>query len=54
LAAAAGLALHALLSTVIPPEGWPPRLLFLTYAIWLLTLTHATGESRQRADMVHR
>jgi hypothetical protein len=35
----AGLILHALLSTVVPPEGWPPRLLFLTYAIWLLTLT---------------
>jgi hypothetical protein len=38
----AGLILHALLSTVIPPEGWPPRLLFLTYAIWLLTLTRVT------------
>jgi Protein of unknown function (DUF998) len=47
----AGLAVHALLSTVIPPEGWPPRLLFLTYAIWLLTLTRVTGESRKHADV---
>jgi hypothetical protein len=41
----AGLVSHALLSAVIPPEGWPPRLLFLTYAIWLLTLTRVIGRS---------
>jgi len=50
----AGLTLHALLSTVIPPEGWPPRLLFLTYAIWLLTLTRVTRKSRKHADMALR
>lgn len=37
----AGLVLHWALSAVIPPEGWPPRLLFLTYAAWLIVLaTH--------------
>jgi hypothetical protein len=41
----AGLILHVLLSAIIPPEGWPPRMLFLTYAIWLLTLTRSI-ESR--------
>lgn len=35
----AGLILHWTLSVVVPPEGWPPRLLFLTYAVWLLALT---------------
>jgi hypothetical protein len=35
----AGLMLHWALSAVIPPEGWPPRFLFLTYAVWLLLLT---------------
>jgi hypothetical protein len=35
----AGLVLHWALSLVIPPEGWPPRLLFLTYAAWLIVLT---------------
>ena len=33
-----GLVLHAVLFIVLPPEGWPPRLLFLTYAVWLVTL----------------
>jgi hypothetical protein len=47
----AGLVLHALLSTVIPPEGWPPRLLFLTYAIWVLVLTRVTAQSRSGAPM---
>ncbi|MFF5234945.1 DUF998 domain-containing protein [Dactylosporangium sp. NPDC000521] len=35
----AGLAGHWALSVVIPPEGLPPRLLFLTYAVWLLVLS---------------
>ncbi|MBG0569042.1 DUF998 domain-containing protein [Actinoplanes aureus] len=48
----AGLILHALLSTVIPPEGWPPRLLFLTYAIWLLIVADVIGESRKHAGTV--
>jgi hypothetical protein len=34
----AGLVGHWALSAVVPPEGWPPRLLFLTYAFWLVTL----------------
>lgn len=37
----AGLVGQWLLSTVVPPEGWPPRLLFATYAIWVVVLaTH--------------
>jgi hypothetical protein len=44
-----GFVLHAVLAAVIPPEGWPPRLLFLTYAIWLLTLTRVTARSRAHA-----
>jgi hypothetical protein len=35
----AGLVLHVALSAVVPPEGWPPRFLFMTYAVWLLVLT---------------
>ncbi|MGI8332684.1 DUF998 domain-containing protein [Actinomadura scrupuli] len=34
----AGLVLHWALSLAIPPEGWPPRFLFLTYAVWLIVL----------------
>jgi hypothetical protein len=26
------------LSLAVPPEGWPPRVLFLTYAAWLVVL----------------
>jgi hypothetical protein len=48
----AGLVLHALLATVIPPEGWPPRLLFLTYAIWLLTVTRVTGKVARTPGLV--
>jgi hypothetical protein len=48
----AGLVLHALLATVIPPEGWPPRLLFLTYAIWLLTVTRVTGKVARTPTLV--
>ncbi|MEV4111043.1 DUF998 domain-containing protein [Nonomuraea sp. NPDC049695] len=33
-----GLVLHWLVSVVVPPEGWPPRFLFLTYALWILVL----------------
>jgi Protein of unknown function (DUF998) len=33
-----GLVLHGAMSIVIPPEGWPPRFLFLTYAAWLIVL----------------
>jgi hypothetical protein len=50
----AGLVLHALLATVIPPEGWPPRLLFLTYAIWLLTLTRMTAEPARTPGFIPR
>ena len=39
----AGLILHWLLSLVVPPQGWPPRLLFLTYAAWLLILNAHIG-----------
>jgi hypothetical protein len=38
----AGLILHELVSLVVPPEGWPPRFLFLTYAIWLILLASQT------------
>jgi hypothetical protein len=34
----AGLVLHWVLSLAVPPEGWPPRFLFLTYAVWLIVL----------------
>jgi hypothetical protein len=33
-----GLMLQWILSLVVPPEGWPPRALFLTYATWLVVL----------------
>jgi hypothetical protein len=33
-----GLVAHALLSGAVPPQGWPPRFLFVTYAVWLLVL----------------
>ncbi|MFB9406545.1 DUF998 domain-containing protein [Dactylosporangium matsuzakiense] len=43
----AGLLGHYALSVVIPPEGWPPRLLFLTYAIWVvLTAQHIVQQLR--------
>lgn len=34
----AGLVLHWVLSLAVPPEGSPPRFLFLTYAVWLIVL----------------
>ena len=34
----AGLLGHWAVSAVVPPLGWPPRLLFLTYAVWLVVL----------------
>jgi uncharacterized membrane protein YjgN (DUF898 family) len=27
-----------LVATVTPSEGWPPRLMFLTYAPWIITV----------------
>jgi hypothetical protein len=46
----AGLLLHWVLSAVIPPEGWPPRVLFVTYAVWLLiTATHVRTAMRRVA-----
>ncbi len=46
----AGLLLHWALSFAVPPEGWPPRLLFLTYAAWLIVLT--TQSPRLRRALV--
>ena len=35
----AGLAgLFVILATVVPAEGWPPRILLVTYMLWLVTL----------------
>jgi hypothetical protein len=34
----AALVAHWAVSAVVPPEGLPPRLLFLAYAAWLLVL----------------
>jgi hypothetical protein len=46
----AGLVLHWILSAMIPPEGWPPRVLFMTYAAWLLALSaHIRTPTRQTA-----
>jgi len=42
---AAGLIGHVLMAAVVPPEGWPPRLLFLTYAIWLVTVARCARPS---------
>jgi hypothetical protein len=39
----AGLLGHYALSVLIPPEGWPPRLLFLTYAIWVILIAKRTA-----------
>jgi hypothetical protein len=39
----AGLLGHYALSVVIPPNGWPPRLLFLTYAIWVVFIAGRTA-----------
>jgi hypothetical protein len=38
----AGLVLHWALYLAVPPEGWPPRFLFLTYAAWLIVLAAQT------------
>jgi hypothetical protein len=27
-----------LVATVTPSEGWPPRLMFLTYAAWIIAV----------------
>jgi hypothetical protein len=43
----AGLVLHLALSLVMPPEGWPPRLLFLSYATWLIVLATHIGRFRR-------
>ena len=32
------ITLVALVATVTPAEGWPPRLMFLTYAAWLIAI----------------
>ncbi len=42
----AGLVLHLALSLVMPPEGWPPRFLFLSYAAWLIVLATHIGRVR--------
>jgi hypothetical protein len=46
-----GLAtLVALAATVTPAEGWPPRLMFLTYTAWTVAIAiRSVGLSRQRA-----
>ncbi|MGI5180281.1 DUF998 domain-containing protein [Dactylosporangium sp. CA-152071] len=50
----AGLMGHYALSVVIPPNGWPPRLLFLTYAIWVVLTTQRTiRQSRHPAPPLH-
>jgi hypothetical protein len=33
-----GFVVAGVLSSVVPPEGWPPRVLLLTYAVWLIVL----------------
>jgi hypothetical membrane protein len=33
-----GMLVAVVLSTIIPAEGFPPRLLLLTYMVWLITL----------------
>ncbi|GAA3219543.1 DUF998 domain-containing protein [Nonomuraea helvata] len=43
-----GLVLHWLVSFVVPPEGWPPRFLFLTYAVWILVLNTQILSTRLR------
>jgi hypothetical protein len=45
-----GLAtLVALTATVTPAEGWPPRLMFLTYSAWTVAIAiRSVGLSRQR------
>jgi hypothetical protein len=34
----AGLVAQPLLFALMPPEGWPPRLLILTYLVWVVTV----------------
>jgi Protein of unknown function (DUF998) len=45
-----GLAtLIALVATVTPAEGWPPRLMFLTYSAWTVAIAiRSVGLSRHR------
>ena len=45
-----GLAtLIALAATVTPAEGWPPRLMFLTYTAWTVAIAiKSVGLSRHR------
>jgi hypothetical protein len=43
-----GLVLHWVLALAVPPESWPPRFLFLTYAAWLIVLAAQT--LRMRGD----
>ncbi|MFC4996211.1 hypothetical protein ACFPIJ_00005, partial [Dactylosporangium cerinum] len=50
----AGLLGHYALSVVIPLNGWPPRLLFLTYAIWVVVTTQRTiRQSQHPAPPLH-
>ena len=43
------LSLAALVATVTPAEGWPPRLMFLTYAAWMIVIAiKSVGLSRHR------
>jgi len=41
--------LIALAATVTPAEGWPPRLMFLTYTAWTVAIAiKSVGLSRHR------
>ena len=43
------VSLAALVATVTPAEGWPPRLMFLTYAAWMIVIAiKSVGLSRHR------
>jgi len=37
------MTLVALVATVTPAEGWPPRLMFLTYAAWIIAIAIKSG-----------
>ena len=44
------ITLVALVATVTPAEGWPPRLMFLSYAAWLIAIAiKSVGLSRHPA-----
>jgi Protein of unknown function (DUF998) len=43
------MSLVALVATVTPAEGWPPRLMFLTYTAWIVAIAiKSVGLSRLR------